>query len=118
MSDQNGTVWRGTGGKRHRASSPAVCSTHESGADKKDTETIGAQPDRLPRNKRSRPLCARALGGRVPAAPIFIPAGQICQELSERESKPEKENRPGGSTDTGLLTAELLNRRWLQGKAS
>jgi hypothetical protein len=118
MSDQNGIVWRGAGGQRHRASSPAGCTTHESGARNRDTETIGEQPDRRPRNKRPSPSFARALGGLVPAVPIFIPAAQICQERSHRDSKSEKKKRPFGATDTAPLTAELLNRRWVQSKAS
>jgi hypothetical protein len=77
-----------------------------------------AKRKRRPRNKRPSPPYAGALGGLVPAGPIFIPAGQICQERSHRDLKSKKEGRPFGSTDNVLLTAELLNRRWVQGKAS
>jgi hypothetical protein len=79
---------------------------------------VQAKKKRLTRNKRPSPPYAGALGGRVPAVPIFIPASQISQERSPRDLKSKKEERPFGSTDNVLLTAELLNRRWVQGKAS
>jgi hypothetical protein len=118
MNDQNGSVGRGTGVRRHRASSPAGCTTHESGAHNTDTETIVEPLERLPRTKRPSPSFARVLGGLVPAVPVFIPAKQICQERSQRDAKSESKERSFGATDAGLLTAELLNRRWLQGEAS
>ena len=71
------------------------------------------------RDRRRSPLSARALGGLVPAVPIFIPPDQIRrQERFRRDLKPEQEGHPCGSTDTGPLSAELLTRRWVRGKSS
>jgi hypothetical protein len=79
---------------------------------------VQAKWKRRTRDKRPSLPSARALGGSVPAVPIFIPADQICQERSHRDSKPEKVGHPCGSTDTVPLSAELLTRRWVRGNAS
>jgi hypothetical protein len=79
---------------------------------------VQAKRKRRTRNKRPGHPVARALGGLVPAVPIFIPADQVCQERSHRDLKSEKEERSFGSTATVPLTPELLTRRWVQGRAS
>jgi hypothetical protein len=76
---------------------------------------------RLAPNKPSSTPLARALGGPVPAAPIFIPAGQVSQEFQERSQRhpePGAEGSLSGSAAPVTLTAELLARRWVQGLAS
>jgi hypothetical protein len=79
---------------------------------------VQAKGKRRTRNKRPSPPVARALGGLVPAVPIFVPADQVCQERSHRDLKPEKEKRSIGLTATVPLTAESLTRRWVQGRDS
>jgi hypothetical protein len=69
-------------------------------------------------NKPSSEPLARALGGPVPALPIFIPAEQISQERSQRNVAPVSDGSPSRSTVAVPLTAELLARRWVQGLAS
>jgi hypothetical protein len=71
----------------------------------------------VPKSLSSEPP-ARALGGSVPAAPIFIPAGQVFQERLQRQVESASEGIPSGSTASVPLTAELLARRWVQGLAS
>ena len=101
MSDQNGVVWRDAGNQRHR------------------TSNMQDKWKRRARDKRPGPPSERALGGRVPAVPIFIPADQIRrQERFRRDSKPKKEATPCDTTAVVPLSAELLTRRWVRGKAS
>src|SRR5271163_3993119 len=83
----------------------------------KRKRTMSAQNGSVRRDKRPGPLSARALGGLVPTVPIFIPADQICQERSHRDSTPEKERHACDSTDTVPLSDELLTRQWIRGKA-
>jgi hypothetical protein len=83
--------------------------------------------DRVPTRRRmpaSKKLPAeppaRALGGPVPTAPIFIPAIQVVQERSQRQAESASASEGGtpGATTPVTLTAELLARRWVQGLAS
>jgi hypothetical protein len=87
-------------------------------------QLVGRAPTRrmrrAPNKPSSKPL-ERALGAPVSAAPIFIPAVQIYQELqerSQRHAESASEGSASGSTAPVPLTAELLARRWVQGLAS
>jgi len=84
----------------------------------KGKRTMSAQNGSVRRNNRLSALPARALGGLVPTVPIFIPADRICEERSQRDSKRKKKGHSSGSTDAVPLSAELLTRRWVRGKAS
>lgn len=64
--------------------------------------TIGKAPTRRKWSKHHAPV-ARALGGSVSAAPVFIPAEQIRQEQSQRQATSEMEHEAGGSN--GSTTA-------------
>src|SRR5580698_714328 len=86
--------------------------------------TVGKAPTQRNRSNRNRAPVAGALSGSVSAAPVFIPAEQIRQERSKREAASGMKHEvggPAGSTAAVLvapLTAELLTRRWLQGRVS
>ena len=54
-----------------------------------------------------------ALGGLVPAGPVFIPAGQIRQPQA-----PKPQEHPAASLPTPSLTEELLKQRWLHNSVS
>jgi hypothetical protein len=58
---------------------------------------------------------ARALGGLVSAAPVFIRAEQIRQEQAEKVPKSGTKADGSGSAAVPPLTAEMLTQRWLQG---
>lgn len=86
--------------------------------------TVGKAPTRRNRSKRNRAPVAVALSGNVSAAPVFIPAGQIRQERSQRGAASGTKHEVGGpdgptaAVPVAPLTAELLARRWLQGPVS
>jgi hypothetical protein len=61
---------------------------------------------------------ARALGGLVSAAPVFIRAEQIRQEQAEKVPKSGTKADGSGSAVAPPLTAEMLTQRWLQGLTS
>jgi hypothetical protein len=146
MSDQSGAASRSAGNQRRRAPNPAIISLTKAGPARRIqklseskqpgahlakvleapasvnrmamTHLVPAVQVKCPRRTRDkRPSHASALCGLVPAVPIFIPAGQICQERSHRTSQREKARHPCDATDTVPLSAEILTRRWVRGKA-
>jgi hypothetical protein len=67
------------------------------------------------RSKTSTGATARALGGMVSAAPVFIRAEQILQERAQKV--PKSGTKEEGS-EAAPLTAEMLTQRWVQGLTS
>jgi hypothetical protein len=67
------------------------------------------------RSKTSTATTARALGGMVSAAPVFIRAEQILQERAQKV--PKSGTKEEGS-EAVPLTAEMLTQRWVQGLTS
>jgi hypothetical protein len=65
------------------------------------------------RRKRVAPM-PRALGGMVSAAPVFIPAARLQQELTQQAEAGMKEE---GAVEMPV-TVELLTQRWVQGLVS
>jgi hypothetical protein len=59
-----------------------------------------------------------ALGGLVPAGPIFIPAKQIRDEQSLRQRESHVVRDVFSPPTAVPLTVELLSQRWLRGSAS
>ncbi len=55
---------------------------------------------------------ARALGGAVPALPVYVAATQLRQEQARRDAA------PGFRPQDAPLTAEALAQRWLQSMSS
>jgi hypothetical protein len=70
------------------------------------------------RSKATTVATARALGGMVSAAPVFIPAEQIRQERAQKVTKSGTEGDGSGSSAAVPLTAEMLTQRWVQGLTS
>jgi len=80
---------------------------------------MAPSPRKVPASRkksaRSKPALtpgAKALGGLVPAGPIFIPAKQIRSEESQRQNGSVKGRDAFGSSVP--LTAKLLAQRWMQ----
>jgi hypothetical protein len=67
------------------------------------------------RRNATTAVTARALGGLVSAAPVFIRAEQIRQERAEKVPKSGTKADGSGSAPPPPLTAEMLTQRWLQG---
>jgi hypothetical protein len=67
------------------------------------------------RSKTNTATTARALGGVVSAAPVFIRAEQILQERAQKV--PKSGTKEEGS-EAVPLTAEMLTQRWVQGLTS
>ena len=65
------------------------------------------------RRRRVAPM-PRALGGMVSAAPVFIPAARLQQELTQQAEEGMKEE---GAVEMPV-TVELLTQRWVQGLVS
>jgi hypothetical protein len=71
------------------------------------------EPKRETRRRRVTPM-PRALGGMVSAAPVFIPAARLQQELTQKAEAGMKEE---GAVESPV-TVELLTQRWVQGLVS
>ena len=71
------------------------------------------EPKRATRRRRGTPM-PRALGGMVSAAPVFIPAARLQQELTQQAEAGMKEE---GAVEMPV-TVELLTQRWVQGLVS
>ena len=71
------------------------------------------EPKRETRRRRVTPM-PRALGGMVSAAPVFIPAARVQQELTQKAEAGTKEE---GAVEMPV-TVELLTQRWVQGLVS
>jgi hypothetical protein len=71
------------------------------------------EPKRETRRGRVSPM-PRALGGMVPAVPVFIPAARVQQELTQKAEAGTKEE---GALEMPV-TVELLTQRWVQGLVS
>jgi hypothetical protein len=78
---------------------------------------VRAQQRPSGRSKR-RTVAARALGGQVSAAPVFIPAAKIRQELAQKVPQSGTDGEKAGSPAEVPLTAEMLTQRWVQGLTS
>jgi hypothetical protein len=66
------------------------------------------------RNKAVNAPAARALGGMVSAAPVFIPAERVRQEHLQKATKKGTQEE-ASSPATAPLTVEMLTQRWVQG---
>jgi hypothetical protein len=58
----------------------------------------------------------KALGGVVPATPVFVSAEQIRQAQVQKQPDPEQSDLAPAATDS--LTAEMLKQKWLRSTAS
>jgi hypothetical protein len=67
------------------------------------------EPKRKTRRRRVSPM-PRPLGGMVSAAPVFIPAARVQQELTQ---KTEAGTKAEGAVEMPV-TVELLTQRWVQ----
>jgi hypothetical protein len=67
------------------------------------------------RNKAANVPAARALGGTISAAPVFIPAERVRQEHSQKATTKEEASE---SASADPLTVEMLTQRWVQGLTS
>jgi hypothetical protein len=78
--------------------------------------SVEARAQRKPstRNKAANAPAARALGGTVSAAPVFIPAERVRQEHLQKASKKGTQEE-ASSAATAPLTVEMLTQRWVQG---
>ncbi len=78
---------------------------------------VKVRAQRRPSGRSKAPTVAaeRALGGLVSAAPVFIRAEQIRQELAQKVTPSGTE---GAIPAEVPLTAEMLTQRWLQGLSS
>jgi hypothetical protein len=66
------------------------------------------------RSKAVNAPAARALGGTVSAAPVFIPAERVRQEHLQKATKKGTQEE-ASSPATAPLTVEMLTQRWVQG---
>lgn len=73
-----------------------------------------AQRKSSTRNRADNAPAARALGGTVSAAPVFIPAERVRQEHLEKATKKSTQDE-ASSPATAPLTVEMLTQRWVQG---
>jgi hypothetical protein len=71
------------------------------------------EPKREMRRRRVTPM-PRALGGMVSAAPVFISAARLQQELTQQAEAGTKEE---GAVEMPV-TVELLTQRWVEGLVS
>jgi len=78
--------------------------------------SVVARAQRKPstRNKAANAPAARALGGTVSAAPVFIPAERVRQEHLQKATKKGTQEEASGAA-TAPLTVEMLTQRWVQG---
>jgi hypothetical protein len=74
---------------------------------------MASEPKREARRRRSAPV-PRALGGMVSAAPVFISAEKVRQELTQKAEMGMKQE----AAEEAPVTAELLTQRWVQGLVS
>jgi hypothetical protein len=77
---------------------------------------VRAQRKPTTRNKAANAPAARALGGTVSAAPVFIPAEQVRQE--QKATYNGAQGKASEPTTAAPLTVELLTQRWVQGLTS
>lgn len=60
----------------------------------------------------------KALGGVVPATPVFVSAEQIRQAQVQKQPAPASEQTDLAPAATDSLTAEMLKQKWLRSTAS
>lgn len=61
---------------------------------------------------------ATALGGVVPAAPVFVSAEQIRQTQAQKQQAETPDESAFNEKTADPLTAEMLMQKWLHGSAS
>ncbi len=79
------------------------------GVERQPVETVRVQLKRGRRSNAARVPVARALGGNVSVAPVFIPAAQIRQERSQRDAEKGAKAEVSGASLAVPLTAEMLS---------